>query len=108
MASASLLACAEGDVGDALVVGAVGPEVVAVLVGDESALLLPQAETAANNRMPVADEINPRRFVMCSSCFLVPFGSRQTSRPAAVRTSSGLSLSLFLHSSTTDSSVLQR
>ena len=73
------VAASEGEVGEALDVGALGEEDDDSVDGGggSASLSSPQAETAANRRVPVAQEINPSRIFMECSCFLSPSGARR-------------------------------
>jgi hypothetical protein len=83
-AVAAVDAASDGEVGEVLVVGAVG-DVVADAVGlvdGGSASFSAQAETAANRSVPVARKVNPSRFFMEWFCFLSPSGDEARRRPA--------------------------
>ena len=61
---AAALAASDGELGEELVVGELGDGDDGSEVGGGSVLLPPHAETAANITVPVAQEINPSRFIM--------------------------------------------
>ena len=61
---ASALAASDGELGEALVVAALGYDDDGSAVAGGSVSLPPHAETAANMSVPVAQEISPSRFVM--------------------------------------------
>jgi hypothetical protein len=77
--SAAVAAAADGEVGEALVVDALGDDEEECELGGGSASLPPHAETAANISVPVAQEINPSRIFI--ALVLLPLAIRLEAQP---------------------------